>query len=371
LTQYETIKSKLPLFQVKAKGEFMTPGEKMIKYHKRKTSDKIRIFRKLFSGLQNVYGTYDSVTGRSWQVKKTVTNDIILAHLKGKHPYGVYLLDKDRTRAIAADFDNNDPFPPIKFINSARHYQLPAYIETSKSKGFHAWIFFNSKGVKASKARLVIKNILEEIEYPQTEIFPKQDFLDHRASYGNFINAPLFGSLVPSEKTVFIDPNTLKPYPDQWAFLESIKSVREQALDDIIELNDLSITHTQSEPSSYISTEKNMSRFSLPPCAQKMLQNGVSRYQRVSCFRLAVHLKRLGLPYDVALEALKAWALKNRPINGNQLITEREILEQTSYAFKKDYRGYGCSSEAVAPFCHTDCPVHKLKERSIPAISEP
>ena len=35
-----------------------------------------------------------------------------------------------------------------------------------------------------------------------------------------------------------------------------------------------------------------------------MLQNGVSLYQRVSCFRLAVHSKRLGLPFDVAVAAL-------------------------------------------------------------------
>ena len=332
---------------------------------RRKTSDKIRIFRNLFFGLPDVYGTYDPATGRSWQVKKAVTNDTILAHFKGKHPYGVYLLDGDRTRAIAVDFDNNDPFPPIEFINAARHYHLPAHIETSKSKGFHVWIFFNSKGVKAFKARLVVKNILEEIEYPKTEIFPKQDFIDRRNSYGNFINAPLFGGLVPLEKTVYIEPHTLKPYPDQWTFLESIKPVQERVLDDIIELNDLSITHTQSEPSSCISNEKDMSRFSLPPCAQKMFHDGVSRYQRVSCFRLAVHLKRFGLPFDIAVDALKAWSVKNRPINGKQVITDREIIDQTSYAFKKNYHGYGCSSEAVAPFCHTDCQVHKLKKMSI------
>lgn len=328
---------------------------------KKSAANKVALFRSFFSGLSTAYGTYDSATGRAWQVKKPVTDDTILAHLKGKRPYGVYLLDGERTKAIAVDFDDSDPFPPIEFINAAGHYQLPAYIETSKSKGFHAWIFFNSKGVKACKARLVVNNILEEIEYPKTEIFPKQDFIDSRISYGNFINAPLFGSLVPSGKTVFVDPNTLKPFPDQWVFLESIKTVQEQVLDDIIELNDLSSTHTQSEPSSCISTDRDMSRFSLPPCAQKMLQNGVSRYQRVSCFRLAVHLKRLGLPCDVAVAALNIWALKNRPRDGKKVITEREIVEQTSYAFDKDYRGYGCNSEAVAPFCEPDCPVVQKK----------
>ena len=269
----------------------MRPEEKPKGRKVRKTSEKIRLFRKLFSGLTNVYGTYDLVTGHAWQVKESVTNDTILAHLKGKRPYGVYLLNGDHITAIAADFDNSDPFPPVEFINSAQHYGLPAYIETSKSKGFHVWIFFNKNGVKAFKARMVVKHILEEIEYPQTEIFPKQDSLDKRASFGNFINAPLFGGLVPLGKTVFIEPHTLEPYPDQWAFLEKAERVEEQVLDEIIELNDISFTQIQSTPSQQDSANREWNRFGLPICAQKMLQNGVSQYQRVSCFRLAVHLK--------------------------------------------------------------------------------
>jgi hypothetical protein len=246
-------------------------------------------------------------------------------------------------------------------MNSAQHYRLPAYIETSKTKGFHVWIFFSEKGVKASKARLVVKHILEEIENPQTEIFPKQNCLDNGASFGNFINAPLFGGLVPLGKTVFIDPPTLDPYPDQWAFLETVKRVEEQILDEIIELNDLSVPQNQS-----VQLQRNsacgggdLNRFSLPICAQNMLRSGVSQYQRVSCFRLAVHLKRIGLPFDLTISSLKAWSRKNRPNNGKGVITEREINQQTEDAFNKDYRGYGCDSEAVAPFCQPDCPLNK------------
>jgi len=335
----------------------MRPDEKPKGRKVRNTSEKIRIFRNLFSGLTNVYGTYDPVTGHAWQAKEAVTNDTILAHLKGKRPYGLYLLNGDRITAIAADFDNSDPFPPVEFINTAQHYDLLAYIETSKSKGFHVWIFFNKSGVKAFKARMVVKHILEEIEYPQTEIFPKQDFLNNQASFGNFINAPLFGALVPLGKTVFVDPHTLDPYPDQWAFLETVERVEEKLLDEIIELNDLSFTQTPSTPLRGNSENGGWNRFGLPICAQKMLQNGVSQYQRVSCFRLAVHLKRLGLPYDVAVAALQAWSLKNQPRHGKQIIAEHEIIDQTSYAFGKDYRGYGCNSEAVVPFCHSDCPI--------------
>ena len=331
------------------------------KKKKRNNEDKVSLFRSCFSGLSNVYGTYDYETGHSWQVKKPVTNDIILAHLKGQRPYGVYLLDGDRTKAIAADFDDLDPLPPVEFMNATQHYRLPAYIETSKSKGFHVWIFFSEKGVKASKARLVIKHILEEIERPQTEIFPKQSYLDNGASFGNFINVPLFGRLVPMGKTVFIDPPTLDPYPDQWAFLESMERVEEQVLDEIIELNDLYLPQNQSVPLQRDSANGDLNRFSLPICAQNMLRSGVSQYQRVSCFRLAVHLKRLGLPFDLTISALKAWSRKNRSNNGKGVITENEIIEQTKCAFNKDYRGYGCNSVAVAPFCNSDCPIRARK----------
>jgi hypothetical protein len=191
---------------------------------------KIKIFRDFFSGLTHVYGTCDPDTGRTWQAKEPVTDETILAHLKGRRPYGVYLLTDSRTRAVVADFDDPDPFPPVEFVNAANHYGLPAYIETSKSKGFHVWIFFDPKGGEASKARVIVKRILEEIECPQTEIFPKQDRLDSLESYGNFIFAPLFGRLVSKGKTVFVDPYTLKPYKDQWEFLKTVKRAAEPLL---------------------------------------------------------------------------------------------------------------------------------------------
>jgi len=326
------------------------------------TSNKIKLFRQFFTGLTNAYGTYDPATGHSWQVKERVTDDTFLAHLKGSRPYGVYLLIGAHTKAIAVDFDDLDSLPPIEFMNAAKSYGLPAYIETSNSKGFHVWIFFDQKGVTAFKARLVIKHILEEIEHPETEIFPKQNCLGNGASFGNFINAPLFGGLVPLGKTVFIEPHTLKPYPDQWAFLESVERAEERVLDEIIELNNLSI---QTQAAS-VQNDSNCggiepNRYCLPICAQKMLQTGVSQHQRVSCFRLAVHLKRLGLPFDLTVSALNTWAQKNRPKNGKGIITEREIDKQTKCAFDKDYRSYGCDSEAMARFCNSDCPIRARK----------
>lgn len=314
-----------------------------------------------FTGLPNVYGTYDLVTGRARQVKQAVTDQVILAHLQGKQPYGVYLLVRDRTRAVVADFDVDDLEPPMDFLASAERYGLAVYIERSKSKGYHVWMFLDEVGVSAAKARLVVRHILEEIGHPNTEVFPKHDRLDTRTTYGNYIYAPLFGALVPKGRTVFLDPrHGLTPSADQWQFLEEVVRVREEQLDEIIEINELTRAAVATcVPHADRSTVGPGKSFGLPPCAQRMLAEGVSDYQRVSCFRLAVHLKNSGMPQDLAVSTLLAWAAKNHPIDGKRVITTDEVIEQTESAYFKPYRGCGCGDPAIARFCAPHCPVHR------------
>lgn len=202
--------------------------------------------------------------------------------------------------------------------------------------------------------------MLDELEKPVVEVFPKQDSNDG-GTYGNFINAPLFGKLADKNRTVFVDPGTFKPYEDQWKFLASVKRNTEADLDGIIEINGM---EAEDENKFFPTGSKaEITRYSLPPCARKMLSEGVTDYQRVACFRLAVHLKKIELPYDVALVVLKTWAQKNRPSHRKQVITQAEIIEQVSYAYEKEYRGYGCGSTALEPFCTDDCPVKQKKEQ--------
>lgn len=330
----------------------------------RKTSEKINIFRNLFVGLPNVYGTYDLSSGKARQVKASVTNEVFLKHLQGYQPYGVYLLVNDRTRAVVVDFDSANKMWPFEFLSSADHYGIEAYIECSKSKGFHVWIFFNNNGVPAFKARVVAQHILNEIEQPSTEIFPKQDRLDTNIQYGNFIYAPLFGALVPRGKTVFVDPGTYKPYQDQWSFLKSVKKSDEAILDEIIELNNLEVDPPINCTNPTKLTKNIANAFGLPLCAQVMFQDGVSKNQRCACFRLAVHLKRLGFPLDGAIALLVHWSHKNKPANRKKMvITEKEIVAQASYAFQRNYTAYGCESDEVKPYCQPECPVNLARSR--------
>jgi hypothetical protein len=326
----------------------------------RSSAQKVAIFQGLFTGLRNVYGTYDRQTGRVRQVKAAVTDQVLLAHLLGQQSYGVYLLTGDRTRALAADFDRNDLDLPLSFAGACREHGISAYIERSKSKGYHVWMFFEEAGVLARKARRVAGMILAQIGQPQTEVFPKQDALAGGVSYGNFINAPLFGALVPQGRTVFVDPaDPTRVYPDQWELLERVQRHTEKDLDVLIEPGPLEVRDkppTQAGGSAKAGPD--VSAFGLPPCARKILAEGVPAYQRVSCFRLAVHLKRNGIPYDLVVAVLKAWAKKNRPADGKGVITEQEIAYQTRCAFANPYRSFGCEHAAMAAYCQRECPLY-------------
>lgn len=332
----------------------------------RTTAEKLKLFASCFSGLKHVYGTYDPATGRAWQAKAPVTSKVLMRHLRGEQPYGVYLLNEDKTLAAAADFDSADTSPPLEFIRQARQYGLGAYLERSKSKGWHVWLFFPQPGVLASKARMVVNAILADIGAPDTEVFPKQDRLVGDGQFGNFINAPLFGKLVFQGRTVFVDPDAgLRPYPNQWDVLAGVRRITEAQLDEIIEINELGREPADTpKRTSQPSRPDTQGSFGLPPCAQKMLAGGVTDYQRVACFRLASHLRKAGLPNDLAMSVLKTWAQKNRPVKGKRIITQEEIQEQTHSAYSRDYAGCGCEDPAIAPYCEPSCPLRQAASRS-------
>jgi TOTE conflict system, Archaeo-Eukaryotic Primase domain len=326
----------------------------------RSNEAKIRLYRSVFRGLEHVYGTYDPWTGRAWQVKRPVTDRIVLRHLLGRKPYGVYLLTGDRTAAAVADFDQEDITPAQEMVAASQRHGLPVYVERSKSKGYHVWAFFEPGGVSARRARLAMRSLLGRIGRPHVEVFPKHDQLrDSPNQFGNFINAPLFGRLVPQGRTVFLNPAAgMKPFPDQWAFLEDIQRIAEPALDSVVGTD---LVHDQGGSVSLgvFRAAQSMTGLALPGCAQRMLEEGVSEYQRVACFRLAVQLRRAGLPFDITVAALSEWRKRNRPHQDRRILTAREVLAQVSAAYIKEYRGHGCEDPAVAPFCDTACPVKR------------
>ena len=63
-----------------------------------------------------------------------------------------------------------------------------------------------------------------------TACFPTQDFVP-KGSFGNLIALPLQGECRRQGNTVFLDPASLEPYEDQWAFLASIPRMSPEAVE--------------------------------------------------------------------------------------------------------------------------------------------
>jgi len=312
-------------------------------------------------------------TGRARQVKLPVTDEVLLRHLRGIQPYGVYLLVGDRTQAVVADFDREDAEPSLRFMRLAKRAEITSYLERSKSKGWHVWIFLDRPGPTAAKARAVVRWLLKEAGCPSVEVFPKQDRIEGVNRFGNFVNAPLFGRLVPDGRTVFVNPaDNLRPWKDQWAVLEGVRRVSDAMLSTIIAANRLAPGHSKAAGDSRsVTWSPLLTTFGLAPCAQRMLAEGVGEYQRVACFRLALHLKKAGLPEDIAVACLRAWAAKNRPTDGKRVLTVGEIESQAHAAYAKDYRGCGCEEPAVHRYCMPTCALYRLQQPANHAESTP
>ena len=231
-------------------------------------SDKIRLFRSLFCGREDVYARrFESIkTGRSgyrpacaheWvrgycakaespRAKCTncsylpITDDVVRAHLEGRDAtgkafvMGLYPLLLDETCFILAiDFDKEHWREDVRAVDATcRDMQIPAVVEISRSgNGAHIWLFFDH-AVPAILARQLGSMILTETMERQPDLgfdsydrlFPNQDTLP-KGGFGNLIALPLQREARRRNGSVFVNPATWQPYEDQWAFLARIEKI--------------------------------------------------------------------------------------------------------------------------------------------------
>lgn len=222
-------------------------------------ADKVALFRQLFKGRADVYAVRweSKTTGRSgyapacaneWRpgvcekprIKCSdcsnreflpISNEIVYSHLAGKKTIGVYpLLTDDTCHFLAADFDGVEWRQDVRaFAQSCNHVNVPVAIEISRSgNGAHAWIFFRNR-ICARDARRLGTAIISHTCARRRQLaltsydrlFPNQDIMP-KGGFGNLIALPLQKEPREASHSVFVDDD-LRPFPDQWTFLDSIE----------------------------------------------------------------------------------------------------------------------------------------------------
>jgi superfamily II DNA or RNA helicase/very-short-patch-repair endonuclease len=237
---------------------------------------KIALFRSLFRGRDDVYprrfesrktgkSGYSPVCANEWvrgvcekpRIKCAecphrqflpVTDDVIRSHLSGQDDngrdfvMGVYPMLLDETCFfLAADFDKATWQEDVKaFLDTCRQLNLPAALERSRSgNGGHVWLFFGET-LPATLARKLGAYLLTETMGRRPDIgldsydrfFPNQDTLPH-GGFGNLIALPLQKRPRDLGKSVFLD-DQLVPFPDQWAFLSSIRRLSPHEVEAVV-----------------------------------------------------------------------------------------------------------------------------------------
>lgn len=224
------------------------------------TADKIKIYRSLFRGRENIYAKrWESKNGRAgyspacaneWnrhfcqkpKIKCAecnnrkllpITDQLIYDHLKGDNFIGIYPLLEDETcYFLAIDFDKDYWKEDTKaFTLICQETNIPYAIELSQSgNGAHIWIFF-SQAIPANLARKLGSALLTKAMQKRHQIslasydrlFPNQDTMP-KGGFGNLIASPLQGSRRKENKSIFLDDN-LSPIKDQWDFLNNIRKL--------------------------------------------------------------------------------------------------------------------------------------------------
>jgi hypothetical protein len=222
-------------------------------------AEKVALVRRLFRGRDDVFALRweNARTGKSGYIPATaggrtkagprtylpLSNEAIVRHLHGRDAIGVYpLLANDSCWFLACDFDGSTwRLDALGLLEACAERGVPAALERSRSgEGGHVWVFFSAP-VAAGLARRLGALLLRDAMARRAELdlasydrlFPNQDYLPAKG-FGNLIALPLQGRCRAAGTSVFLDPDTLEPWPDQWAFLGSVETLAAERLEQLL-----------------------------------------------------------------------------------------------------------------------------------------
>ena len=251
------------------------------------SEEKIKLFRSLFRGREDVYAKrwhseksgksgYQPVCLNEWNTwlcdkRKTKCSECknrkfaplddgaIYKHLQGKSPngtdvIGIYPLTEDEhCYFLAMDFDGNSWEDDIVAVRAVcKKHGIPFLVERSRSGlGGHVWFFFKEKvrAVLARKFGTFLLNGAMQMRHSirfsaYDRLFPNQDYMP-KGGFGNLIALPLQGMARRRGNSVFVDENFV-PYPDQWQALSSVSRIDVEKLKEWTD-----ILSVYSEPNDF------------------------------------------------------------------------------------------------------------------------
>lgn len=307
---------------------------------------------------------------------KLLTVETVLSHLEGKETIGIYPLLEDNTSYfIAADFDKQNWQEDCKnFVNICKEYNIPVYLERSRSgTGAHSWIFFEEK-YPSQKARSIVLELIKkalklsefEKEVSFDRLFPNQNFHTNK-EFGNLIALPFQGNSLKNGNTAFIDKETFEIIPDQWGYIKNIKKISTEKVYEIYQLlfsnnvvNPSSLKSKKRSNSIEITLDNQISlpKSSLNPALIHFLKNnlnffnneylikkrlGISTYQTEKYFKLINETsENILIPRGFADQLLNFCSEQNTKY---KIIDKRKL--KSPVKFKSKINLYDYQEEAV------------------------
>ena len=167
-------------------------------------------FAALFRGRSDAYGSEEGGC-----VKTSWDTQLIRRHLNGVTPIGVYPMFQLNGEWMClwgcSDIDIDDLQGARSIQEALRAAGVVSYLERSRSKGYHIWVFA-AEPVPAANMRRMLLCAHQVADYPAREVNPKQETLAS-GQYGNYVRLPYYKALDMSDshRRILDDTGTALP----------------------------------------------------------------------------------------------------------------------------------------------------------------
>lgn len=163
-----------------------------------------RDFLHLFRGNPAVVGLDDAGRGRPGPLRFDVADDregkwlaLVDGHLSGLTGIGVYPVNHEHGNAVrwgCIDLDDGEVESWSNALNVREllaDLELPVWLERSRSKGYHVWLFCGD-WVDARWMRRLLLGACQSVGAPSKEVNPKAE-KTNPDQLGNFVRLPYYG----------------------------------------------------------------------------------------------------------------------------------------------------------------------------------